>query len=100
VAARNEQYAIQDWSNNRKTQWQGSLNRNRNLVLVGEVRQSVDNSIFQYMECYMIARWRSRSTSPERLCRLFHFREGLLPWRYPERFDLGPLDADRGCLFS
>jgi hypothetical protein len=50
VAARNEQYAIQDWSNNRKTKWQGSLNRNRNLVLVGEVPQSADNSIFQYME--------------------------------------------------
>ena len=43
-------YAIQDWTNNRKTQWRGSLKRNRNLVMVGEVRQSADNSTFQYME--------------------------------------------------
>ncbi len=50
VAARNEQYAIEDWSNNRKTQWQGLLNRNRNLVMVGEVRKSADSSTFQYME--------------------------------------------------
>jgi len=50
VVARNEQYAIQDWTNNRKTQWRGSLKRNRNLVMVGEVRQSADNSTFQYME--------------------------------------------------
>jgi hypothetical protein len=50
VVARNEQYAIQDWTNNRKTQWSGSLNRNRNLVMVGEVRQSVDYSTFQYLE--------------------------------------------------
>jgi hypothetical protein len=46
VVARNEQYAIQDWTNNHKTQWSGSLNRNRNLVMVGEVRQSADNSTF------------------------------------------------------
>ena len=50
VVARNEQYAIQDWTNNRKTQWSGSLNRNRNVVMVGEIRQSADNSTFQYME--------------------------------------------------
>jgi len=50
VVARNEQYAIQDATNNDKTEWSGSLNRNRNLVMVGEVRQSADNGTFQYME--------------------------------------------------
>ena len=50
IVARNEQYAIQDSTNNGKTQWSGSLIRNRNLVMVGEVRRSADNSTFEYME--------------------------------------------------
>ena len=48
VVARAEQYAIQDWTNDGKTQWQGSLNRNRRLVMIGEVRQSANG--VQYHE--------------------------------------------------
>ncbi len=48
VVARAEQYAIQDWTNDRKTQWQGSLNRNRRLMMIGEVRQSANG--VQYHE--------------------------------------------------
>ena len=48
VAARNEQYAIEDRSDNGKTQWQGPLKRNRNLLMVGEVWQSTDG--IQYHE--------------------------------------------------
>jgi hypothetical protein len=48
VVARAEQYAIQDWTNDGKTQWQGSLNRNRRLVMIGEVRQSANG--VQYRE--------------------------------------------------
>ena len=48
VVARSEQYAIQDWTNDRKTRWQGSLNRNRRLVMIGEVRHSANG--VQYHE--------------------------------------------------
>lgn len=49
VVARNEQYAIQDASNDRKSQWQGSLNRNRSLYMVGEARRN-DQGQVVYME--------------------------------------------------
>jgi hypothetical protein len=35
VAARAQQYAIEDWSNPRLARWGGSLNRNRSLYMVG-----------------------------------------------------------------
>lgn len=38
VVARAEQYAITDWSNANKLQWTGSLNRNRSLQMIGEVK--------------------------------------------------------------
>ena len=57
IVARNEQYAIQDWTNNGKTHWSGSLIRNRNLVMVGEVRRSADNSTFSiWRGCTIAAR--------------------------------------------
>src|SRR4029077_9375684 len=42
VVSRSEQYAIQDASNDRKAQWQGSLNRQCNLYMIGEVRRGPD----------------------------------------------------------
>ena len=48
VVSRSEQYAMQDASNDRKLQWQSSLNRNRSLVMIGEVRR-VENGVV-YME--------------------------------------------------
>lgn len=38
VAARMSQYAWEDWSNPNQMRWAGSLNRNRSLYMVGEVR--------------------------------------------------------------
>ena len=38
VVSRSEQYAIQDASGDRRIQWQGTLNRARNLYMIGEVR--------------------------------------------------------------
>jgi hypothetical protein len=49
VVSRSEQYAITDASNDRKTQWQGSLNRSRNLYMVGEVRRGGEDGIL-YLE--------------------------------------------------
>jgi hypothetical protein len=49
VVARNEQYAIQDARNDRKAQWQGSLNRNRNLYMIGEARRD-SHGVPIYME--------------------------------------------------
>jgi hypothetical protein len=49
VVSRSEQYAIQDATNDYKTQWQGSLNRARHLYMVGEVRR-VDNGAYVYQE--------------------------------------------------
>ena len=48
VVSRSEQYAVTDASNDRKAQWQGSLNRQRNLYMIGEVKR-VDGGI-AYME--------------------------------------------------
>jgi Aspartyl protease len=48
VVSRSEQYAIQDASNDRRAQWQGSLNRARHLYMIGEVRR-VEKRIV-YME--------------------------------------------------
>jgi hypothetical protein len=48
VVSRSEQYAIQDASNDRKAQWQGSLNRARHLYMIGEVRRVGDDIV--YME--------------------------------------------------
>ena len=50
VVSRGEQYAIQDASNERKTQWQGSLNRARHLYMVGEVKRTDDGSGIVYLE--------------------------------------------------
>ncbi len=49
IVARNEQYAIQDASSDRKSQWQGSLNRNRSLYMIGEARRD-DHGQPVYME--------------------------------------------------
>lgn len=49
VVARNEQYAIQDASNDRKSQWQGSHNRYHSLYMVGEARRD-DHGQVVYME--------------------------------------------------
>ena len=49
VVSRSEQYAIMDASNRSKIQWQGSLNRNRALYMVGEVRETTTGSI-DYLE--------------------------------------------------
>jgi hypothetical protein len=39
VVSRSEQYAMTDASNDSKAQWQGSLNRARNLYMIGEVKR-------------------------------------------------------------
>lgn len=49
VVSRGEQYAMQDATNERKIQWQGSLNRNRSLYMIGEVKRAEDGSTV-YME--------------------------------------------------
>jgi hypothetical protein len=46
VVSRSEQYAIMDASNDRKTQWQGSLNRQRNLYMIGEVKRVEDGILY------------------------------------------------------
>jgi len=46
VVSRSEQYAIMDASNDRRTQWQGSLNRQRNLYMIGEVRRVEDGILY------------------------------------------------------
>jgi predicted aspartyl protease len=46
VAARNAQYAIEDWSNANQTKWGGSLNRNRYLYMVGELRRDGNNVFY------------------------------------------------------
>jgi Bacterial SH3 domain len=45
VVSRSEQYAITDASTDNLAQWQGSLNRQRNLYMVGEVRRDRNNVI-------------------------------------------------------
>jgi hypothetical protein len=52
VVSRSEQYSIQDASNDRKAQWQGALNRQRNLYMIGEVRRGEGNAIFYYEWLY------------------------------------------------
>ena len=49
VVSRSEQYAVLDATSERKTQWQGSLNRNRSLYMVGELKRDDTNGI-TYME--------------------------------------------------
>jgi len=49
VVSRSEQYAVLDTSNERKTQWKGSLNRNRYLYMIGEVARGDGDSIV-YLE--------------------------------------------------
>ena len=46
VVSRGEQYVIVDLSNERKAQWRGSLNRNRSLLMIGEVRNG--NGALEY----------------------------------------------------
>ena len=46
VVSRTEQYAIMDASNDRKTQWQGSLKRNRSLYMIGEVKRVEDGAVY------------------------------------------------------
>jgi hypothetical protein len=48
VVSRSEQYAIQDASNARTIQWQGSLNRAPHLYMIGEIRR--DEGGLVYME--------------------------------------------------
>ncbi|PSO32521.1 hypothetical protein [Bradyrhizobium sp. MOS002] len=48
VVSRSEQYAIQDASDGRKIQWQGSLVRASHLYMIGEVRR--DEGSLTYME--------------------------------------------------
>lgn len=48
VISRSEQYTISDASDARRIQWQGSLNRARNLYMIGEVRR--DEGGLGYME--------------------------------------------------
>jgi hypothetical protein len=40
VAARAQQYAIEDWTADSRTRWAGTLNRNRALYMVGEVNEN------------------------------------------------------------
>jgi len=42
VISRGEQYAITDWSDANKTQWTGSLYRNRFLYMIGEVKKNAN----------------------------------------------------------
>jgi hypothetical protein len=48
VVSRSEQYAMVDASTDYKAQWQGSLNRQRNLYMIGEVKRVEDGIV--YME--------------------------------------------------
>ena len=50
VVVRNNQYAIEDMSNERRTQWQGKLLRQPWLVMVGEIKKAVDGSYYTYNE--------------------------------------------------
>jgi hypothetical protein len=49
IVSRSEQYAIQDVTNVSKVQWQGSLNRARQLYMIGEIRPDA-NGTLRYME--------------------------------------------------
>src|SRR5580765_6488435 len=44
IVSRSEQYAIVDRTDTTKVQWAGSLNRQRNLYMIGEVKR-VDGKI-------------------------------------------------------
>jgi hypothetical protein len=44
VAARAQQYAIEDATNNKRTAWAGSLNRNRALFMTGEIQTATNGS--------------------------------------------------------
>jgi hypothetical protein len=46
VAARAQQYAIEDATDNQHTGWGGSLNRNRSLYMVGEIRAGRDDYLY------------------------------------------------------
>ena len=48
VVSRGVQYAMLDATNDHKVQWQGSLNRNRSLYMVGELRRVEGHVV--YME--------------------------------------------------
>jgi clan AA aspartic protease (TIGR02281 family) len=52
VVSRTEQYAAVDTSSDRKVQWNGSLNRNRSMFMVGEVRFNDQKEPFYYEWLY------------------------------------------------
>ena len=49
IVSRSEQYSILDASGSGRTQWRGSLNRQRNLYMIGEIKVD-DAGEFGYME--------------------------------------------------
>jgi hypothetical protein len=50
IVSRGEQYAITDWSDKNKVQWTGSLNRNRNLHMIGEMKKNLKDGHPVYIE--------------------------------------------------
>jgi hypothetical protein len=50
VTARAQQYAMEDWSNQQRTRWAGSLNRNRSLYMVGEAGVNMQTGEGYYEE--------------------------------------------------
>jgi len=52
VVSRSEQYAITDMTDDHKTQWAGSLNRNRSKYMVGEVKFNQQHEPFYYEWVY------------------------------------------------
>jgi hypothetical protein len=52
VAARAQQYAMEDWTNADQTKWAGSLNRNRSLYMVGELQRDRNSGIVYIESLY------------------------------------------------
>jgi hypothetical protein len=52
IINRGDQYNVRDWSDTHKSQWSGLLYKNKNLFMVGEVKQNEAGQIFYQERLY------------------------------------------------